>query len=62
MGEFRVLVNTDNAAFEDDGASGAHELARILRTVADQLEDGVSKGRVRDVNGNTVGDFGHDID
>lgn len=59
MSEFRVLINIDNAAFEDGRDA---ELARILREVADKLDDGVSAGNVRDYNGNTVGDFGVRID
>jgi hypothetical protein len=53
MGEFRVQVNTDNAAFEEPG----FELARILREVADRLESGSVAGNVRDINGNSVGSF-----
>jgi len=36
------------------------ELARILRELADKVEDGVSKGdefRAVDINGNKVGDL-----
>lgn len=59
MSEFRVLIQVDNAAF-DDGRN--HEVARILREVADGLDQDVSGGNVRDINGNTVGDFGYRID
>ncbi len=51
---FRLLISTDNAAFED--AKG-EEVARILRTVADQVESGQGSGKVYDVNGNAVGEF-----
>jgi hypothetical protein len=54
-----VLIKTDNAAFEDGRDA---ELARILREIADGLDEGVSAGNVRDINGNTVGDFGARID
>ena len=55
MSTFRLLVDLDNAAFEDPT-----ELARIVRSVADSpdiasmaaMRDGVS---LRDINGNTVG-------
>ena len=59
MSEFRVLIKTDNAAFEDARYS---ETARILREVADRLEDGGDAGNVRDINGNPVGHFGFDSD
>jgi hypothetical protein len=64
--EFRITIKTDNAAFTDEeGEAGAREqeVARILRDVAHQLEDGIaSAGSVRDYNGNTVGDFGFRIE
>lgn len=52
---FEVKLSTSNAAFEDE--SGAFEVARILRALADKLEDGHRDGIVKDVNGNTVGNF-----
>jgi hypothetical protein len=55
VSEFRVSIRTDNAAFEE-GDRGA-EVARILRDVADRLEDGFEAGSVRDINGNLVGGF-----
>lgn len=51
-----VKVDTDNAAFEDDGLR--YECARILRNVADKIEAGEATGlfqTVYDVNGNDVG-------
>lgn len=55
MSEFRVLIGTDNAAFEE-GDRGM-EVARILRAVADRVEEGATVGQTRDVNGNEVGAF-----
>ena len=52
LDRFELSVDTGNAAF--DPAPG-DELARILRRVADELEDGHTSGTVRDHNGNTVG-------
>jgi len=60
MAQFRVLITgLGNAAFED---GRDEEIARILTTVADQLRDGVSAGSLRDIKGNTVGDFGIKLD
>jgi hypothetical protein len=54
MRKFRVEIDTFNAAFED----GAHqEVARILREIADRVEQGSDGGPVRDINGNTVGRY-----
>lgn len=56
MTTFNLSLEMDNAAFDDDAAL---ELARILRELADRIEqDGLDSGepiRLRDVNGNTVG-------
>lgn len=50
---FDLHVETDNAAFEDPAA----ETARILREVADRLENGSTEGAIADINGNRVGSF-----
>ena len=52
---FTLKIKTDNAAFEDAGP----EVARILRDLARQLEGetGEASGRLRDLNGNTVGEY-----
>jgi len=52
---FRLNVETGNAAF-DDGKL-ATELARILRDVADKIENGKDFGSTIDINGNSVGQF-----
>jgi len=54
---FRVKIETGNAAFAD--GSRGHEIARILRRLADDLEGsgavwGLDVG-LRDANGHTVG-------
>jgi hypothetical protein len=51
--QFVMQFDTDNAAFEDEGA----EIARILRAVASMVEDGYFTGKISDVNGNTVGGY-----
>jgi hypothetical protein len=51
MAKFRMHVNLDNGAFENEG-----ELARILRVVANQVEYLGDKPLVlSDINGNNVG-------
>lgn len=47
----------DYAAFEEGKES---ELARILRRVADDVENGRTYGTLRDYNGNRVGDWDMD--
>lgn len=58
----KIEFNTDGAAFdtEDDKATyGTYyerkECARILRKIADQLDDGGEWGSIMDINGNKVG-------
>jgi hypothetical protein len=54
---FTMMIDMNNAAFEDDHAGT--ELAKILREVADDAdgrdEDMIVGGNLRDSNGNTVG-------
>lgn len=57
MGRITITIDTDNAAFEEEGG---HEVARILRTVAQDfvhLEDprDLDGKYIRDINGNRVG-------
>ena len=59
---FTLKIECDNAAFERDPAK---EVARILKEVAKQVGaypafPGV--GKVRDVNGNSVGTYGFSED
>jgi hypothetical protein len=54
--KLKIDINMDNAAFEDNAGS---ECARILRKLADELEDTNAEegvlGPLFDVNGNKVG-------
>jgi hypothetical protein len=55
---FRLNLDCDNAAFEDDNLH--HEIARCLREVADSVEAGGDMSKhlnIRDINGNIVGTF-----
>jgi hypothetical protein len=59
---YRISIETDNAAFDPDPGA---ELARILRGLADRLEDGGDLAepiRLRDFNGNTVGEAVGELD
>jgi hypothetical protein len=51
---FTLKIDTDNAAFED----GSLEVARILEHTAKRLRDGRTDGKLLDINGNTVGEYG----
>lgn len=61
---FKLSINCSNAAFCDDEnptiQSAAPEIVRILRDVAERIEQGelcnVHKN-IRDINGNIVGTF-----
>ena len=46
------------AAFQD--GNGGFEMARILRRLADQIEDGCRDGVMHDINGNKVGTWSMD--
>lgn len=49
-----ITIETDNAAFE--GVAGPLEVARILRDIGVEIKGGrTGSWKVRDVNGNTVG-------
>lgn len=54
---FTMTLKTDNAAFE--GEALKHEVARILREVANLVEGGAGVGICRDINGNRVGNFNY---
>ena len=57
MGKFVLTIQTDNAAFDPI----EDELARILRSIADDLIDygPWAGGTIRDINGNPVGSYRH---
>jgi hypothetical protein len=52
MEQIKITINTGNSAFE--GGEG-YELARILRGLADKLENGSEPSKLMDINGNSVG-------
>lgn len=51
---FTLTIDTDNAAFQD---SMTEEVGRIMADVVDALSVGKTEGKVRDYNGNVVGEF-----
>lgn len=53
--KFKLEINCDNAAFGDDATERYSEIARILKVVAQDMEDGHSAVVLRDINGNKVG-------
>ncbi len=57
--EFTLSINLENEAFSPDFSP---EVARILRRVADQVEAGITEGKTRDINGNTVGSFSASVE
>lgn len=51
---FKLEFETDNAAFEYGAGT---ETNRILRDVARRIKDGDLDGKIRDLNGNTIGSY-----
>ena len=63
MAQFKLTVDMDNAAFSDqyDG----QELSRILRMVADKIDDnGIpwQYQNIKDINGNIVGKYAQKVE
>lgn len=60
---FKLSIKTGNAAFcdpttgEESSWDENHEVARILREIADKIDDGRREGKAIDYNGNSVGEF-----
>ena len=61
---FKLIIATDNAAFCDPDTSEKSntatrntEVARILREAAALIDRGYFVGSLRDIDGNTVGNF-----
>lgn len=56
--QFQLTIhNLDNAAFGDNVIERGEEIGRLLRYAADRVRLGVIHGKLRDINGNTVGEF-----
>ncbi len=55
MSNISIEMNTDNAAFEAE--CRAEEVARILEKLAKKIRNGSEGETLRDINGNTVGNY-----
>lgn len=55
MDKIIITIKTGNAAFEAFEGLEHYEVARILRRLADKLENGSKPERLLDINGNNVG-------
>lgn len=54
MKKLTISMNTENSAFE---GNTEYEVARILREIADKIEQGHEPTKVMDINGNKVGEI-----
>lgn len=54
---FTLRIETGNTAFGENITDNQREIARILRDLADRLEQGEDCGWLMDANGNKVGTF-----
>lgn len=53
--DFKLSMNLD----DDDATQGGPDaVAGYLRDVASRVQAGYGNGKIRDVNGNTIGEFG----
>lgn len=52
---FKLSFSIDNAAFHE--GYGREETARILKETAQKVEEGYNSGKIRDINGNTIGSW-----
>ena len=49
----KIEIKTSNEAFQDGNFN--YELAKILKELADKIENGYEPEKIMDSNGNTVG-------
>jgi hypothetical protein len=49
---FKLEIDTENAAFEDPS-----EVPRMLEEIAIKIQAGQMNGKVKDINGNTCGEW-----
>lgn len=53
---FSIKIETTNAAFDDNPE---HQLGLLLDKVKTEIEFGFTSGKLRDINGNTVGEWNY---
>lgn len=51
----KIEIETLGSAFQEDEYSFSYEIARILKQLANRLENGGQPGYLMDINGNKVG-------
>lgn len=55
---FILSIKVSNAAtLNANGTANLDELSRMLREIAEKLDEGIHRGVVSDINGNLVGNF-----
>jgi len=57
---FKMKLETDNAAFDD--GERMHEVARILRQIAERIESGTVEAGIFDSNGSRAGRWRLELD
>ena len=60
---FKLEIFTGGAAFRDENDNldeTGYEVSRLLRIVADNINNGRSEGNLFDINGNRVGSWRYD--
>lgn len=55
MPKITIEINQDNGAFDDENKF--LETARILEEIANQMKEGYNVTKIRDINGNRVGEI-----
>lgn len=52
---FKLSFKTGNDAFQDGNKE--YEVSRILKELAEKVENGSDGGKIKDINGNTIGEW-----
>jgi len=52
---FTLKFSTDNDAFQ--GYNKEYEITRILTEITEKVQNGYTEGKIRDINGNTIGEW-----
>ena len=57
---FKLEINTDGAAFRDEDGNldkNGSEVCRLLKSIAEKINDGYTNVSLLDINGNKVGEW-----